>query len=182
MDWQCYGLINILPNILMIIYTYLPPLAILKVRHLSGSAFCWVDIGLPEQAVGWFPPRFGIGCGRWTYWAFMYVCHSPLSEAQRSVHCSGWRGRSRVAMTFHHRLGWRETGATSTDSEWMAGATTTLASTDQCLLGGTSLRTRGGGGGGGGGLGGWIDVEDKPCVGICLFRPGVIINAAYIQG
>ena len=38
-----------------------------KARHLSGSAFCWVDIGLPEQAVGWFPPRFGIGCGRWTY-------------------------------------------------------------------------------------------------------------------
>ena len=28
---------------------------VLKARHLSGSAFCWVDIGLPEQAVGWFP-------------------------------------------------------------------------------------------------------------------------------
>ena len=38
----------------------LPPL-VLEARHLSGSAFCWVDIGLPEQAVGWFPLRFGIG-------------------------------------------------------------------------------------------------------------------------
>ena len=46
--------------------TNLPPL-VLKSRHLSGSASCWVDIGLPEQAVGWFPPRFGIGCGIWTY-------------------------------------------------------------------------------------------------------------------
>ena len=32
----------------------LPPL-ILKARHLSGSAFCLIDIGLPEQAVGGFP-------------------------------------------------------------------------------------------------------------------------------
>ena len=29
----------------------LPPL-VLKARHLSGSAFCWIDIGLPEQAAG----------------------------------------------------------------------------------------------------------------------------------
>ena len=29
---------------------------VLKARHLSGSGFCWVDIGLPEQAVGWFAP------------------------------------------------------------------------------------------------------------------------------
>ena len=50
------------------------PLLVLKSRHLlSGSSFCWVDIGLPEQAVGGFPPRFGIGCGRWTYWAFVYI-------------------------------------------------------------------------------------------------------------
>ena len=28
---------------------------ILKARHLSGSAFCWIDIDLPEQAVGGFP-------------------------------------------------------------------------------------------------------------------------------
>ena len=27
---------------------------------LSGSAFCWVDIGLPEQAVGWFPLALGL--------------------------------------------------------------------------------------------------------------------------
>ena len=32
----------------------LPPL-VLKARYLGGSAFCWVDIGLPEQAVRWFP-------------------------------------------------------------------------------------------------------------------------------
>ena len=40
----------------------LPPL-VLKARHLlSGSAFCSVDIGLPEQALEWFPQaRFGIG-------------------------------------------------------------------------------------------------------------------------
>ena len=30
----------------------LPPL-VLKARHLSGSAFCWVDIDLSDQAVGW---------------------------------------------------------------------------------------------------------------------------------
>ena len=31
-------------------------------RHLSGFACC---IGVPEQALGWFPlARFGIGCGR----------------------------------------------------------------------------------------------------------------------
>ena len=34
---------------------------VLKARHLlSGSAFCWVDIGLPEQAVGWFPLGLGL--------------------------------------------------------------------------------------------------------------------------
>ena len=38
---------------------------VLKARHLTFSAFCWVDIGLPEQALGWFPQaRFGIGYGR----------------------------------------------------------------------------------------------------------------------
>ena len=36
----------------------LPPL-VLKDRHLSGSAFCWIDIGLPEQAVGQFPLGLG---------------------------------------------------------------------------------------------------------------------------
>ena len=35
---------------------------VLKARHLSGSAFCWVDIhiGLPEQAVGGFPLGLGL--------------------------------------------------------------------------------------------------------------------------
>ena len=28
---------------------------VLKARHLSGSAFCWIDIDLPEQAAGEFP-------------------------------------------------------------------------------------------------------------------------------
>ena len=39
----------------------LPPL-VLKARHLSGSAFCLIDIGLPEpeQAVGGFPPGLGL--------------------------------------------------------------------------------------------------------------------------
>ena len=32
--------------------------------HLSGSAFCWVDIGLRKQALGWVPPRFRIGYER----------------------------------------------------------------------------------------------------------------------
>ena len=46
-------------------------------RHVCGvfiiiisevvHAFCWVDIGLPEQALGWFPPRFRVGYGRQTY-------------------------------------------------------------------------------------------------------------------
>ena len=39
-------------------------LLVLKARHLSGSAFCRVDIGSSEQALGWFPPGFGIGYGR----------------------------------------------------------------------------------------------------------------------
>ena len=37
----------------------LPPL-VLKARHLSGSAFCLIDIGLPEQAVGGFPLGSGL--------------------------------------------------------------------------------------------------------------------------
>ena len=37
----------------------LPPL-VLKARHLSGSAFCWIDIGLPEQEVGGFPLGLGL--------------------------------------------------------------------------------------------------------------------------
>ena len=37
----------------------LPP-PVLKARYLSDSAFCWVDIGLPEQAVGGFPLGLGL--------------------------------------------------------------------------------------------------------------------------
>ena len=37
----------------------IPPL-VLKARHLSGSAFCLIDIGLPEQAVGGFPLGSGL--------------------------------------------------------------------------------------------------------------------------
>ena len=37
----------------------LPPL-VLKARHLNGSAFCLIDIGLPEQAVGGFPLGLGL--------------------------------------------------------------------------------------------------------------------------
>ena len=33
---------------------------VLKARHLSGSAFCWIDTGLPVQAVGWFPLGLGL--------------------------------------------------------------------------------------------------------------------------
>ena len=33
---------------------------VLKARHLTGSAFCWIDVGLPEQAVGWFPLGLGL--------------------------------------------------------------------------------------------------------------------------
>ena len=42
----------------------LPPL-ILKARHLSGSAlsFCWIDIGLPEQAAGGVPLGWGLVVG-----------------------------------------------------------------------------------------------------------------------
>ena len=36
----------------------LPPL-VLKARHLCGSAFCLNYVCL-EQAVGWFPLRFGL--------------------------------------------------------------------------------------------------------------------------
>ena len=37
----------------------LPPL-VLKARHLSGSAFCLIDISLPEQVVGEFPLGLGL--------------------------------------------------------------------------------------------------------------------------
>ena len=37
----------------------LPPL-VLKARHLSGSAFCKHDIGMPEQALGWLPLGLGL--------------------------------------------------------------------------------------------------------------------------
>ena len=37
----------------------IPPL-VLKTRHLSGSAFCLIDIGLPVQAVGGFPLGSGL--------------------------------------------------------------------------------------------------------------------------
>ena len=33
---------------------------VLKARHLSGSAFCLIDTGLPEQAVGGFPLDSGL--------------------------------------------------------------------------------------------------------------------------
>ena len=33
---------------------------VLKARHLSGSAFCLIDIGLPEQAMGGFPLGLGL--------------------------------------------------------------------------------------------------------------------------
>ena len=33
---------------------------VLKARHLSGSAFWLIDIGLPEQAVGEFPLGLGL--------------------------------------------------------------------------------------------------------------------------
>ena len=46
--------------------------------RLSVCCFIWCltlalpfAVGLPEQALGWFPPRFGIGYGRQTYWAFI---------------------------------------------------------------------------------------------------------------
>ena len=41
------------------LYMCIPPL-VLKARHLSGSSFCLIDIGLPEQAVGGFPLGLGL--------------------------------------------------------------------------------------------------------------------------
>ena len=38
----------------------LPPL-VLKARHLSGSTFCWIDIGLLEQVAEGFPLHVGLG-------------------------------------------------------------------------------------------------------------------------
>ena len=55
---------NVPPRLLEYIILLLPPLVI-KAWHLSGSAFA--GLGLPEQAMGWFPLRFGIGSRRWTY-------------------------------------------------------------------------------------------------------------------
>ena len=28
---------------------------VVKARHLSGSAFCLVGMGVPDKALGWFP-------------------------------------------------------------------------------------------------------------------------------
>ena len=28
--------------------------------QMNAFAFCWIDIGLPEQAVGWFPLGLGL--------------------------------------------------------------------------------------------------------------------------
>ena len=122
------------------------------------------------------------------FWTCMTLHHSPpVWEAQRSVDCSARWGWGRVAMALRHRLGRWETGTTDAHSERMGGATCTtttttthshLASASRCLVGGaTSMGTRMRGDGGG--LGGRIDVEDKSCVGICLFWPSIIINAAY---
>ena len=36
------------------------PPPVLKARHLSGSAFCWIDRGLPKQAMGGFPLGLGL--------------------------------------------------------------------------------------------------------------------------
>ena len=77
-----------------------------------------------------------------------------------------------MAVAISYRLRGRETRATHADGEGMGGAprtttTTTLAgASGRCLLGGASLRARDGSGGRSGGR---IDVEDKPCVGICRF-------------
>ena len=56
---------------------HVPPLhvLVLKARHLSGSAFCWVDIHVHHR-FAWagsemVSPRFQIGYGRWTYWTFI---------------------------------------------------------------------------------------------------------------
>ena len=38
----------------------LSPLALVA-RHVSGSAFCWVNLSFPEQALGFFPPIPGLG-------------------------------------------------------------------------------------------------------------------------
>ena len=32
--------------------------------NLSGSAFCMRKVGVPEQALGWFPPILGIAYRR----------------------------------------------------------------------------------------------------------------------
>ena len=41
----------------------LPPL-VLKARHLGKWLCLLLGLGLPEQAIGWLPLRFGIGSRR----------------------------------------------------------------------------------------------------------------------
>ena len=53
------------------------PSLVLKARHLSGSAVCWVDISLPVQAMGWFPLGLGLVVeGKATELSFMQLTHN----------------------------------------------------------------------------------------------------------
>ena len=46
-----------LPIKLYVIQAHVPVL-VLKARHICGSAFCLVGIGVPDKALGWFPLGF----------------------------------------------------------------------------------------------------------------------------
>ena len=80
------------------VHVHVPPL-VLKARHLSGSAFCcrfaWAGSGMVS-------PRFGIGYGRLTYWAFMYMymcvwtCDTYTLQVYLTEH---WRATFRRAGT-----------------------------------------------------------------------------------
>ena len=67
------------------------PSLVLKARHLSGSAFCWIDVGFAWAGSGRVSPRFGIGCGRWTCWTFMYMyIFSIVRTGAHELHNNWW--------------------------------------------------------------------------------------------
>ena len=62
------------------------PTLVLKDRHLSGSAFCLIDIGLSEQAVGGFPLGLGLVVeDRPSELSCMYFMHRNIQVNKDSI-------------------------------------------------------------------------------------------------
>ena len=85
----------------------LPPL-VLVARHLGGSAFCtlFVGLGVPDRHWVGFT-RIWDCCRRWTFWTFMYLFSSNkcLPIYAPGVKCSEWIVK--LMMVLKHGAGCR---------------------------------------------------------------------------